>query len=102
MTIPLPEQCRDMAQIRAAVSELDHEIIRMLGQRLDYVREAVRYKPDEDSIRNPDHWERFFADRRKWAAEAGYDPLVIEAMYRKLYEYTVQVQLELHRAKTGG
>ena len=102
MTIPAPGECRDMAQLRAAVSELDHEIIRMLGRRLDYVREAVRYKPDEDSIRNPDHWERFFADRRKWAAEAGYDPGIIEAMYRKLYEYTVQVQLELHRAKTGG
>ena len=102
MTIRPPEQCGDMAQIRAAVSELDHEIIRMLGRRLEYVRAAVRYKPDEDSIRNPDHWERFFADRRKWAAEAGYDSTVIEAIYRRLYEYTVQVQLELHRAKTGG
>ena len=102
MTILRPEDCRDMAQIRAAVSALDHEIIRMLGRRLDYVREAVRYKPDEDSIRNPDHWARFFADRRQWAREAGYDPGVIEAMYRKLYEYTVQVQLGLHRAKTGG
>jgi len=102
MTIPPPEECRNMVEIRAAVSELDHEIIRMLGRRLDYVREAVRYKPDEESIRNPDHWERFFADRRQWAAEAGYDPGVMEAMYRKLYEYTVQVQLELHRAKTGG
>ena len=91
-----------MAQIRAAVSELDHEIIRLLGQRLDYVREAVRYKPDEESIRNPDHWERFFTDRRRWASEAGYDPSVIEAMYRKLYEHTVRIQVELHRAKPGG
>jgi len=91
-----------MEEIRAAVSELDHEIIRMLGRRLDYVREAVRYKPNEESISNPDHWERFFADRRRWAGEAGYDPRVIEAMYRKLYEYTVRVQLELHRKKTGG
>ena len=91
-----------MAQIRAAVSDLDHEIIRMLGRRLDYVREAVRYKPDEGSIRNPGHWERFYADRRQWGAEAGYDPDVIEAMYRALYEYTVRIQLELHRAKSGG
>lgn len=94
-----PGECKDMAEIRAAVSELDHEIIRMLGRRLEYVREAVRYKPDEDSIRSPGHFDRFFADRRRWAAEAGYDPDVIEAVYRKLYEYTVQVQLDLHRAK---
>jgi isochorismate pyruvate lyase len=94
-----PERCADMAEIRKEVSELDHEIIRLLGRRLEYVRSAVRFKPDEESIRNPDHWERFFADRRAWAREAGYDPAVIEAVYRRLYEYTVDVQLELHRRK---
>ena len=71
----------------------------MLGRRLAYVKAAVRYKPDEESIRNPDHWERFFADRRRWAGEEGYDPRVIEAIYRKLYDYSVHVQLDLHRAK---
>lgn len=94
-----PEHCAGMAEIRREVSALDREIIRLLGRRLDYVRAAVRFKPDEDSIRNPDHWERFFADRKAWAAEEGYDPAVIEAIYRRLYEYTVQVQLELHACK---
>jgi isochorismate pyruvate lyase len=97
-----PGECRDMAEIRAAVSELDHEIIRMLGKRLEYVREAVRYKPDEESIRNPGHWERFYADRRRWGEEAGYDPAVIEAVYRTLYDYTIPFQLDLHRRKAGG
>jgi isochorismate pyruvate lyase len=97
-----PEQCRDMAEIRREVSELDHRIIALLGERLAYVRSAVRFKPDEESIRNPDHWERFFADRRRWAEEAGYDPSVIEAVYRRLYEYTVQVQMELHARKPRG
>ena len=94
-----PQSCADMAEIRADVSALDHEIIRLLGRRLEYVKAAVRYKPDEESIRNPGHWERFFADRRRWAEEAGYDPEVVEAIYRTLYDYTIQVQLALHRAK---
>ena len=94
-----PEGCADMAEIRADVSEIDREIIRLLGRRLEYVKAAVRYKPDEESIRNPGHWERFFADRRRWAVEAGYDAEVVEAIYRKLYDYTIQVQLALHRAK---
>lgn len=102
MTRKPPEACADMAEIRAEVNELDREIIGLLGRRLEYVRAAVRYKPDEESIRKPDHWERFFAQRRAWASEAGYDPGVIEAIYRRLYEYTVQVQLEIHRARMGG
>ena len=91
-----------MAEIRREVSALDQRIIALLGERLEYVKAAVRYKPDEESIRNPDHWEAFFADRRRWAVEAGYDPAVIEALYRRLYEYTVQVQLELHSRKSRG
>jgi isochorismate pyruvate lyase len=97
-----PQRCADMAEIRREVSDIDREIIALLGRRLEYVRSAVRFKPDEESIRNPDHWERFFADRRAWAQQAGYDPEVIEAMYRRLYEYTVDVQLDLHRRKAKG
>lgn len=96
-----PEACDGMAEIRAEVNALDREIIGLLRRRLEYVRAAVRYKPDEESIRHPDHWERFFAQRRAWASEAGYDPDVIEAIYRRLYDYTVQVQLDLHRRKGG-
>lgn len=91
-----------MGEIRAEVNKLDREIIRLLGKRLEYVREAVRHKPDEASITHPDHWDRFFAQRAAWAAEEGYDPAVIADMYRRLYEYTIVVQLELQRAAKRG
>ena len=48
-----PEQCEDMEAIRADVNALDREIVRLLGRRLAYVRSAVRFKPDEESIRRP-------------------------------------------------
>jgi isochorismate pyruvate lyase len=96
-----PEACKDMVEIRKEVSQLDHDIIALLGKRLEYVKSAVCFKPDEESIRNPDHWTRFFAERRAWAEAGGYDPAVIEAMYRTLYDYTIEVQLALHRAKKG-
>lgn len=94
-----PEACGGMEEIRAEVSRIDREVIALLGQRLDYVKAAVRFKPDEESIRKPDHWAKFFADRRAWGAAAGYDPDVIEALYRRLYEYTIEVQTDLHRAR---
>jgi hypothetical protein len=31
--------------------------------------------------------------------EAEYDPDVIEAVYRRLYDYTIEVQLALHRSR---
>lgn len=94
-----PLACKGMEEIRKEVNEVDHEIIRLLGLRLQYVHAAVAYKPDEESIRRPDHWDRFFAARRGWAEEAGYPPAVIESMYRTLYDYTIETQLALHAKK---
>jgi isochorismate pyruvate lyase len=99
MSQKTPEQCHGMEEIRDEVNAIDREIIRLLGRRLDFVRGAVRYKPDEESIRRPDHWDRFHAQRRKWGEEEGYDPDVIEALYRRLYEYTIEVQLSLHQSQ---
>ncbi|MGE5097637.1 MAG: chorismate mutase [Betaproteobacteria bacterium] len=96
-----PETCSGMEEIRADVNEIDRDIIRLLGRRLAYVRAAVHFKPDERSITKPDHWERFFAQRRAWGEQEGYDPDVIEALYRRLYDYTVEVQLQMHRSKAG-
>ena len=94
-----PDSCESMEEIRADVNAIDREIVRLLGRRLAYVRSAVRFKPDEKSITNPGHWDRFFAQRRAWAEEEGYDPGVVEAMYRRLYDYSIEVQLDMHRRK---
>ncbi len=94
-----PDDCADMDQIRAEVNDVDREIIALLGKRLAYVRAAVAFKPDEDSIRRPDHWDSFFAAGKRWAAEEGYDPKVIEAVYRTLYDFTIKTQLALHAQK---
>lgn len=93
-----PEQCNGMDEIRAEVNAIDREIIRLLGTRLAFVKRAVAFKPDEESIVQPDHWDRFFTQRRTWGEEEGYEPDVIEAMYRRLYQYTIEVQLALHRS----
>ena len=81
---------------------VDPELVRKVSEAartLNYVRSAVAFKPDEDSIRSPDHWDSFFAARKRWAAEEGYDPAVIEAVYRTLYDFTIEIQLSLHAQK---
>jgi isochorismate pyruvate lyase len=97
--IKTPESCANMVEIREAVSKIDRQIVALLGTRLRYVHAAVRFKPDEESIRRPDHWDQFFAVRKAWAEQEGYPAAVIEALYKTLYDYTVETQLALHKKK---
>lgn len=100
--VKTPDECADMEEIRAQVNALDREIVRLLGRRLSYVHGAVRFKPDAQSVTNPDHWDRFYAQRRAWGAEEGYDPTVIEDVYRRLYDFTIKVQLAMQRDQQKG
>ncbi len=59
---------------------------------------AVAFKPTEESIRHPDHWSLFFAQRRQWAKEAGYDPDVI----KKYIKFCMSSRLKCSRTCIQG
>jgi hypothetical protein len=91
-----------MGQIRAAVSELDHEIIRMLAAASTTCARRCATSPTRRASATRTTGSAFSPIAAMGGGSGLRSRGDVEAMYRKLYEYTVQVQLELHRAKTGG
>lgn len=74
------------------MNEYDHEIIKLLGQRTNYVREALRFKASEDDIRRPGHIPALIEQRRKWARENGVDPDFVAQIYQILVDHSFDVQ----------
>ncbi len=96
-----PEQCENLADIREACDSIDREILRLLGRRMPYVKEAVRFKTSEDSIRHPDKMPSFMKARREWAVEEGIDPAFVEHLYQVLVDHSFEEQLRLWREGKG-
>ena len=86
-----------IAEVRSEVDAIDREIVRLLGRRAGLVRDAVRFKKDEDDIRSPDHMAAFMDKRRGWAAESGEDADFVSRIYRVVTEHSVTVQTALWR-----
>lgn len=84
-----PDHCQDLAEVRAAIDQIDQTIIKALGERFNYVKKAAEFKPTPASVRAPERMAAMLAQRRAWAIDAGLDPDVIEAMYRDLIDYFV-------------
>ncbi|MBC7780105.1 MAG: chorismate mutase [Proteobacteria bacterium] len=93
--------CENLSDIRAACDEIDREIVRLLGTRMPYVREAVRFKQSEQDIRQPDKMPTFMRARRDWAQAESLDPGFVEHLYQVLVDHSFDVQLALwqRRAK---
>ena len=94
-----PDECRDMQDIRAEIDRIDQEVIRLLGQRFQYVQAASQFKTSKTSVRAPERFKAMLEQRRVWAREAGLDPDVIASLYRDLVNYFIEEEMKKWQAE---
>jgi len=88
-----------MQEIRAEIDRIDQEVIRLLGQRFEYVQAASHFKTSETSVRAPERFKAMLEQRRAWAQAAGLDPDVIANMYRDLVNYFIEEEMRKWQAE---
>lgn len=89
-----PDQCQNMADIRAEIDRLDRQVIALLGQRFAYVKAASRFKTSETAVKAPDRVQSMLQQRRAWAEEEGLNGDAIEALYRDLVNHFIAEELK--------
>jgi isochorismate pyruvate lyase len=94
MAMKSPEECEDMADIRAAIDRLDQEVVTLLGQRFAYVKAASKFKTSATTVRAPERLQAMLQQRRVWAEEVGLSADAIEKMYRDLVSYFIDEEMK--------
>ena len=92
-----PAECSSIEDVRAAIDAIDHEVVKALGLRSQYVKAITRFKKTKEDVQAPARQATVISQRRAWAAEEGLDPDVVERIYRSLIDYFVREELkDLH------
>lgn len=94
-----PKQCENIEEIRQCLDELDFQIIELLGKRLNYINEIVKFKIDEEDIVANARQREVIDLRRKLAENNNLDPDLIEKLYRTLIEFNIKKELKLFRGR---
>jgi isochorismate pyruvate lyase len=89
-----PTECENMLDIRTEIDVLDQEIIRLIGERFQYVKAAAKFKTSETDVKAPERFSSMLIQRRKWAEAAGLSPDAIEKMYRDLVSHFIQEEMQ--------
>ena len=76
-----PAECENMLDIRTAIDDLDQEIIKLIGERFQYVKAAAKFKTSETDVKAPERFSSMLIQRREWAEVAGLSPDAIEKLY---------------------
>ena len=90
MTLRPPEDCADMAELRAQIDVLDARLVALLAQRAGYIDRAVVLKaPSGLPARIPARVEEVVARVRARAEAEGLDPALVETLWRALIEWSI-------------
>ncbi len=84
-----PQDCSNLDEIRAGMDQVDRDIVALIARRVDYVRNAARFKASTVAVADPERMAKVLRTRREWAEAAGLDGETVERLYRDLVAYCV-------------
>lgn len=98
--------CRDMSEVRAEIDAIDRELVRLIADRLHYIGEAARLKPDRAKVRDDIRVVDVLAKVRAAARAENIDPDLVSNVYRELIERSIAHEFNvfdsLQEAKKAG
>ncbi len=83
----------DLAEVRRRLDALDHDLVGLLADRAELVRQASAFKRTEQEARAPDRVEQVVARARRRAAERGTDPDLVEHVYRAMIAWFIDAEI---------
>jgi isochorismate pyruvate lyase len=95
----LPHECQNIEEIRREIDDLDHQIIRLIGKRISYIKAIIRYKNNADDVKVKERYAAVLTERRSFAENLELDPDVIENIYQVMMDYSIKIQLALLKNK---
>jgi isochorismate pyruvate lyase len=84
-----------MAEVRESIDAIDRELVAILADRLHFIAEAARIKPNRDQVRDDERVEDVLNKVRAAAREQDVDPELIAGVFRELVERSIAHEFTL-------
>jgi len=93
-TIPSPEDCTTMTEVRAGVDATDRAIAVLLATRFGYMRAAARIKPERGQVRDEGRKAQVIANARADARAGGWPEQAAADLWEVLVEASIAYELD--------
>jgi isochorismate pyruvate lyase len=84
--------CKTLGEVRTNIDRIDHEIIRLMAERGQYVYEAARFKPNPEQVQDSTREDAIVRKEMATAEQDGLSPKVAEATYRAMLRAFVEYE----------
>ena len=89
-------EIENIDEIRTNIDIIDREIVKLLSERGQYVRQAAKFKKTTDDVKAPKRVEEVIAKVRNFSLEYGLNPQIAEQIYRTMIECFIDYEIKEH------
>lgn len=89
-------ECQNLDEVRESIDHLDQQIIQLLSERSQYVKQAAAFKKDKDAVQAPARVEAVINKVRQLAVEHELNPAIAESVYRAMIAGFIEDELQEH------
>jgi len=99
----MAKQCETMAEVRTEIDRVDRLIVEILAERIQYIEQAARIKPERGQVRDEWRVNDVLEKTAKSAEEFGAPKELIHMLYAEMIEWCINHEFkEFDRLEEGG
>jgi isochorismate pyruvate lyase len=93
-------ECKNLDEIRNNIDRIDNQIIKLIAERGNFVKQASKFKKNSQEVQAPQRVEAVISKVRKLSCEYGTNPDRVEKLYRNMITGFIDLEVgEFNNAK---
>ena len=85
--------CKSLEEVRNNIDRIDKEIIMLIAERGNFVKQASKFKKDSQDVTAPQRVEAVIQKVRQISEEYGANPDMVEKLYRDMIANFVRIEM---------
>ena len=86
-------KCSSLEEVRENIDRIDGNIIKLIAERTEYVRQAAAFKKSEEAVKATGRVEAVIAKVREKAQKYGASPDIAETVYRNMINGFINLEM---------
>jgi isochorismate pyruvate lyase len=86
-------ECKNLDEIRNGIYFIDNQIVKLISERAEYVKEAAKFKKSEQSVRDEKRVALVIESKKQLALKYNISPELIGDLYQRMIDFFVQQEL---------
>ncbi|MFT7823653.1 MAG: chorismate mutase [Sulfurimonas sp.] len=95
------KHCTTLAEAREAIDKVDEEIVKLIAQRNDYIKQIAHFKTTVEEVKAEDRIEDVINRVRAQAIELDLSPNLVNDLYVRMIDGMVESEIAEFRNAKG-